>query len=243
VATLVAFAKKIKKTPIVCKDCPGFLVNRILLPYMNEALLLLCEGADMDKLDKASERFGMPMGPIALQDLVGIDTSLYAGSVVIEAYKDRAAIPPNILQDLVEAGRLGTKTGKGFRMYTGKKGKAQPDPDFSKFLEKNRVGTRQISGEEMTDRLFLGMLVEATLILEEGIVREPGDVDMGLIMGCGFPPFRGGILRWCDTEGAGKLVAKLEKYSSLGKRFHPSETLKRMASTGEKFYPAPKITV
>jgi 3-hydroxyacyl-CoA dehydrogenase/enoyl-CoA hydratase/3-hydroxybutyryl-CoA epimerase/3-hydroxyacyl-CoA dehydrogenase/enoyl-CoA hydratase/3-hydroxybutyryl-CoA epimerase/enoyl-CoA isomerase len=243
VATLVAFAKKIKKTPIVCKDCPGFLVNRILLPYMNEALLLLCEGAEMDKLDKASERFGMPMGPIALQDLVGIDTSLYAGSVVIEAYKDRAAIPPNILQDLVEAGRLGTKTGKGFRQYTGKKGKAEPDPEFNKFLDKNRIGTRQISGEEMTDRLFLGMLVEATLILEEGIVREPGDVDMGLIMGCGFPPFRGGILRWCDTEGAGKLVAKLEKYSSLGKRFHPSETLKRMASSGEKFYPAPKVTV
>ena len=113
VATLVAFAKKIKKTPIVVRDCPGFLVNRILLPYMNEALVLLCEGADMDKLDKASERFGMPMGPIALQDLVGIDTSLYAGAVVIEAYKDRAAIPPNILGDLVSAGRLGNENRKG----------------------------------------------------------------------------------------------------------------------------------
>ena len=87
------------------------------------------------------------------------------------------------------------------------------------------------------------MLVEATLILEENIVREPGDVDMGLIMGCGFPPFRGGILRWCDTVGAAKIVAKLEKYASLGKRFQPSETLRRMASSGEKFYPAPKITV
>lgn len=243
VATLVAFAKKIKKTPIVVRDCPGFLVNRILLPYMNEALVLLCEGADMDKLDKAAERFGMPMGPIALQDLVGIDTSLYAGTVVIEAYKDRAAIPPNILGDLVAANRLGTKTGKGFRAYGGKKGKAQADPDFLPFLEKNRLDKREISSEEITDRLFLGMLVEATLILEENIVREPGDVDMGLIMGCGFPPFRGGILRWCDTEGAAKLVGKLEKYSALGKRFQPSETLRRMASSGEKFYPAPKITV
>jgi 3-hydroxyacyl-CoA dehydrogenase len=210
---------------------------------MNEALVLLCEGADMDKLDKASERFGMPMGPIALQDLVGIDTSLYAGAVVIEAYKDRAAIPPNILGDLVSAGRLGTKTGKGFRAYGGKKGKAQPDPEFLPFLEKNRTGHRDISSEEITDRLFLGMLVEATLILEENIVREPGDVDMGLIMGCGFPPFRGGILRWCDTEGAAKLVGKLEKYAPLGKRFQPSETLRRMASSGEKFYPAPKIVV
>lgn len=243
VATLVAFAKKIKKTPIVVRDCPGFLVNRILLPYMNEALVLLCEGADMNKLDKAAERFGMPMGPIALQDLVGIDTSLYAGTVVIDAYKDRAAVPPPILQDLVEAGRLGTKTGKGFRMYTGKKGKAVPDPDFQKFLDKNKSANRDITGEEMTDRLFLGMLVEATLILEENIVREPGDVDMGLIMGCGFPPFRGGILRWCDSVGADKIVAKLEKYASLGKRFHPSETLRRMASSGEKFYPAPKVTV
>jgi 3-hydroxyacyl-CoA dehydrogenase len=160
---------------------------------------------------------------------------------VLEAYKDRAAVPPNILGDLVEAGRLGTKTGKGFRKYTGKKGKAEPDPDFLPFLDKNRLGKRDITGEEMTDRLFLGMLVEATLILEEKIVREPGDVDMGLIMGCGFPPFRGGILRWCDNLGADKVVAKLEKYAALGKRFHPSGTLKRMASSGEKFYPAPKL--
>lgn len=243
VATLVALAKRFKKTPIVVRDCPGFLVNRILLPYMNEALVLLCEGADMDKLDKAAERFGMPMGPIALQDLVGIDTSLLAGSVVIEAYKDRAAVPPPILDDLVKAGRLGKKTGKGFRDHTGKKGKPQPDPEFAPMLAKHQTSKRDVSAEEITDRLFLGMLVEATLILEEKIVREPGDVDMGLILGCGFPPFRGGILRWCDTLGADKVVAKLDKYSSLGPRFHPSKTLRDMAQSGGKFYPPPKIDV
>lgn len=238
-ATLVTLAKKLKKTPIVVRDCPGFLVNRILLPYMNEALLLLCEGADMDKLDKAAERFGMPMGPIALQDLVGVDTSLLAGGVVIEAYRDRAATPPPLLDDLVRAGRLGKKTGKGFRNYAGRKGKPAPDPEFSPILAKHQTSKREISAEEITDRLFLGMLVEATLILEEKIVREPGDVDMGLILGCGFPPFRGGILRWCDAVGAAKLVEKLGKYASLGKRFHPSETLRRMAQTGERFYPSP----
>lgn len=243
VATLVALAKKFKKTPIVVRDCPGFLVNRILLPYMNEALVLLCEGADMDKLDKAAERFGMPMGPIALQDLVGIDTSLLAGSVVIEAYKDRAAIPPPILDDLVKAGRLGTKTGKGFRSHAGKKGKPQPDPEFTPMLAKYQGNKRDVSADEITDRLFLGMLVEATLILEEGIVREPGDVDMGLILGCGFPPFRGGILRWCDTIGVDKVLAKLEKYSSLGPRFHASKSLRDMAHSGGKFYPPPKIEV
>jgi 3-hydroxyacyl-CoA dehydrogenase/enoyl-CoA hydratase/3-hydroxybutyryl-CoA epimerase/3-hydroxyacyl-CoA dehydrogenase/enoyl-CoA hydratase/3-hydroxybutyryl-CoA epimerase/enoyl-CoA isomerase len=243
VATVVALAKRVRKTPIVVKDCAGFLVNRVLFPYMNEALLLLQEGVPMDAIDAAATRFGMPMGPIALQDLVGLDTSAYAGKVIAKAYPDRA-VPTPILFDLVKAGRLGKKSGAGFRKYTGKGGKPAPDPDFEPILAKHKSGEPPaLSEEDLTDRLFLPMLLEATRVLEEGIVREAADVDMGLILGIGFPPFRGGILRWADSLGAAKVVEKLEKYRSLGKRFEPTETLSRMARSGELFYPRPKLTM
>lgn len=239
VATLVALAKRIRKVPIVVNDCPGFLVNRCLLPYMNEALVLLLEGASMDEIDKAATRFGMPMGPIALQDMVGLDTSYFAGKVLLEAYSDRAVNVP-LMEQLVEAGRLGKKSGAGFRKY-GKKGKPEPDPDFEPLLQKNRTDDRSFTQDELQDRLFLPMLLEATRILEEGIVRQPGHVDMGMILGTGFPPFRGGILRWCDSEGAEKIVARAEKYSTLGKRYVPSDLLTKMSKSNEKFYPVPDL--
>jgi 3-hydroxyacyl-CoA dehydrogenase/enoyl-CoA hydratase/3-hydroxybutyryl-CoA epimerase/enoyl-CoA isomerase len=239
VATVVALAKRIRKTPIVVRDCAGFLVNRVLLPYMNEALLLLQEGASMDAIDKAATRFGMPMGPIELHDFVGLDTAYYAGKVMVAAYSDRA-VPTPILEDLVKAGRLGQKSGAGFRKYGGK-GKPQADPAFEPIIARHRKGEKSFSEEELTDRLFLPMLLEATRVLEEGIVREPSDVDMGLILGIGFPPFRGGVLRWCDSEGAGKILERVERYRPLGKRFEPTETLKKLAQTGGKFYPVPKV--
>ncbi len=223
VATIVALAKKIGKTPIVMKDCPGFLVNRVLLPYMNEAILLLQEGASMDDVDKAATKFGMPMGPIALNDLVGLDTAFYAGQVVSTAYADRA-VPSPILGELVQAGRLGNKSGAGFRKLD-KKGKPALDPEFAPFLERHRQDNRRFTIDELTDRLFLPMLLEATRVLEEGIVAEPHHVDMGLILGIGFPPFRGGILHWCDTEGASAIRDRLAKYASLGKRFAPTESI------------------
>jgi 3-hydroxyacyl-CoA dehydrogenase/enoyl-CoA hydratase/3-hydroxybutyryl-CoA epimerase/3-hydroxyacyl-CoA dehydrogenase/enoyl-CoA hydratase/3-hydroxybutyryl-CoA epimerase/enoyl-CoA isomerase len=240
VATIVALAKAVRKTPIVVRDCPGFLVNRVLFPYMNEALVLLTEGATMDAIDKAATAFGMPMGPIALEDLVGLDTALFAGQVILEAYPDRA-VPTPILGDLVKAGRLGKKSGAGFRRFTGKSGRPEPDPDFESFLGKYRTGERVPSEEEMIDRMFLAMLLETTRVVEERIVREPGDADMGLILGIGFPPFRGGILRWCDSEGAQAILERLGRYTHLGKRFEPTEILKRHAATGEQFYPRPKI--
>lgn len=231
VATIVALAKRIGKTPIVMKDCPGFLVNRVLLPYMNEAMLLLQEGASMDDIDKAATKFGMPMGPITLSDLVGLDTALSAGNVVSTAFVDRAK-PSSILADLVKAGRLGNKTGSGFRKLN-KKGKPEADPDFAPFLERHRTDSKQFTLEELTDRMFLPMLLEATRVLEEGIVAEPYHVDMGLLLGIGFPPFRGGILHWCDTEGASAVADRLAKYSSLGKRFEPTDSI----TTKRVFFP------
>ncbi len=234
VVALVALAKRIGKTPIVVRDCPGFLVNRILFPYLNESLVLLQEGANPRAIDKAATAFGMPMGPITLNDLVGLDTSLYAGRVINTAFADRAA-PTRILDELVKAGRLGQKSGAGFYSYA-KGSRGVDDPAFEAILAKCRTGQRQINNEEITDRLFLPMLTEASRVLSEGIVREPGDVDMGLILGIGFPPFRGGILRWADSLGMGKVLEKLKAHEQLGTRFQPTEQMRKLAAEGKGFY-------
>ena len=154
----------------------------------------------MQAIDKAAAKFGMPMGPITLNDLVGLATSVYAGKVVAAAYPDRAVGSP-ILVEMLQAGGAG-KSAMRFYNTKGKGSKPEPNPAATAIIAKHRPGTKSMDEAEITDRLFLPMLLEATRVLEEGIVREPGDVDMGLILGIGFPPFRGGILRWADTVGA-----------------------------------------
>jgi 3-hydroxyacyl-CoA dehydrogenase/enoyl-CoA hydratase/3-hydroxybutyryl-CoA epimerase/3-hydroxyacyl-CoA dehydrogenase/enoyl-CoA hydratase/3-hydroxybutyryl-CoA epimerase/enoyl-CoA isomerase len=235
--TLVALARKIGKTPIVVRDCPGFLVNRILFPYMNEAMVLLEEGVPARTLDKVATAFGMPMGPITLNDLVGLDTSLYAGAVINTAFADRAA-PTSILKELVAAGRLGQKSGAGFYSYakTGPNVKGADDPMLATLLQKCGRSKKEYTAEELTDRLFLPMLTEASRILAEKIVREPGDVDMGLILGIGFPPFRGGILKWADEMGMNRVMEKLAKYEALGERYHATELIKTLAAENRGFY-------
>lgn len=237
VVTLVALARRISKTPIVVRDCPGFLVNRILFPYINESLLLLEEGVPPRALDKAATAFGMPMGPVTLNDLVGLDTSLYAGRVVNTAFADRA-VSTRLLEELVAAGRLGQKSGAGFYSYA-KGGKGADDPALAGILAKVRRpgGKPEAQAEEIQDRLFLPMLTETTRVLMEGIVRDPGDVDLGLLLGIGFPAFRGGLLRWADTLGIQKVMEKLGKYEGLGARFQPTELLRKMAAEGRGFFP------
>jgi 3-hydroxyacyl-CoA dehydrogenase/enoyl-CoA hydratase/3-hydroxybutyryl-CoA epimerase/3-hydroxyacyl-CoA dehydrogenase/enoyl-CoA hydratase/3-hydroxybutyryl-CoA epimerase/enoyl-CoA isomerase len=234
VVTLVALAKRIGKTPIVVRDCPGFLVNRILFPYINESLTLLEEGANPRAIDKAATAFGMPMGPITLNDLVGLDTSLFAGRVVNAAFADRAK-PTRVLEELVKAGRLGQKSGAGFYSYA-KGGRGADDPFLAALLQRLGARPRDFSQEELQDRLFLPMLTEASRVLSEGIVREPGDVDMGLILGIGFPAFRGGLLRWADTLGVPAVLQRLRKYESLGPRFVPTEQMRKLAAEGKGFY-------
>jgi 3-hydroxyacyl-CoA dehydrogenase/enoyl-CoA hydratase/3-hydroxybutyryl-CoA epimerase/3-hydroxyacyl-CoA dehydrogenase/enoyl-CoA hydratase/3-hydroxybutyryl-CoA epimerase/enoyl-CoA isomerase len=236
VATLVALSKRIGKTPIVVRDCPGFLVNRILFPYLNEAMVLLEEGADPRAIDKAATDFGMPMGPITLSDVVGLDTCLYAGMVVNRAFKDRAK-ETKILAALVAAKRLGQKSGAGFYSYA-KGSRGVDDPAFAAILEKCLTGKRTMDAGEIRDRLFLPMLVEASLILAEGVVRDPADVDMGLILGIGFPPQHGGLLRWADTEGMNSILTRLARYESLGKRFQPTDLMRQLSAAGKGFFPS-----
>ncbi|HEV3142312.1 MAG TPA: 3-hydroxyacyl-CoA dehydrogenase NAD-binding domain-containing protein [Gemmataceae bacterium] len=235
VVTLVALAKQVGKTPIVVKDGPGFLVNRVLFPYLDEALQLLLVGAEPRELDKAALAFGMPMGPITLYDVVGLDTSVFAGRVMHAAFPERVH-ESKLLEDLVAAGRLGQKSGAGFYRYA--KGlKGEDDPAVAPILAKHRKETRKIAPEEITERLFLPMLTEATRVLEEGLVRDPTDVDMGLILGIGFPPQRGGILRWGDSVGAANILKTLAKYEKLGGCFKPTESIKKLAASGKRMFP------
>jgi 3-hydroxyacyl-CoA dehydrogenase / enoyl-CoA hydratase / 3-hydroxybutyryl-CoA epimerase / enoyl-CoA isomerase len=242
IATVVALSKRIRKTPIVVRDCAGFLVNRVLMPYMNEAHLLLQEGVPMEAIDRAATKFGMPMGPIALTDMVGLGTACYAGKLLAGAYADRTVTSP-ILEEMLKTGGADHKSAIRFWISKGKGGKTEPNPAVLSIIAKHRTAERTMDEAEITDRLFFPMLVEATRVLEEGIVREPADVDMGLILGIGFPPFRGGILRWADTVGAGNIVERLGKHAPLGKRYEPTEGLLKLARSGETFYPRPKTTV
>ena len=235
IITAVAFAKSIGKSPIVVNDGPGFLVNRILLPYMNEALELLLDGAAIGEIEQAAKAFGMPMGPLTLFDVVGLDTAFFAGSVLYQAFPDRCIANPLILQ-MVKQKRLGQKTGSGFFKYQGAKNRGIPDPEFDKLLQPLLRQRREATVEQITHRLFLPMLLEASRVLEDGIVRDVRDVDLGLIYGIGFPPFKGGLLFWADTVGAKQILQWLQPLEPLGERMKPTKMLLELAASGGKFY-------
>lgn len=236
VATLAALAVKLGKVPIVVRDCPGFFSTRVLFPYLNESLRLLREGVEMDAIDEAAVEFGVPRGPLSLLDLIGLDTALAISNVMAGGYPDRMESSP-LLSEMVGAGRLGRKTGAGFRTYGPEGTRKAPDPFVASTLERYRIAPRTPDKGDIADRLFLPMLVESTRVLEEGIVREPSDVDLGVILGFGFPAARGGILRWCDSAGADAILKRLESLEDLGPVFRPSDLLRGMARRGEAFYP------
>lgn len=241
VARMTAYARKLGKTPVVVNDGPGFLVNRLLLPYMNEAALIASEGVAFKEIDRAAKVFGMPMGPLELHDVVGLDTCLHAGQVMHQAFSDRV-VPAPVLGMLVEAGRLGQKNGKGFYDWKpgkpGKPPKASPSP-AAESLVRDAIDTPtnyERPSQSLTDRLLLPMLVEATRAVEDGIVDDPRDVDLALILGIGFPPFRGGLFFWADALGPEEVLKRLEPFVPLGARFEPTETLISMAKDDDRFY-------
>jgi 3-hydroxyacyl-CoA dehydrogenase/enoyl-CoA hydratase/3-hydroxybutyryl-CoA epimerase len=236
VATVFALTLKLGKTPVVVKDGPGFLVNRVLTPYLNEAGYLLEEGASIAEVDEALLEFGMPMGPFRLLDEVGLDIARHAGATMHEAFGERLA-PSAALQALEATERLGRKNEKGFYVYEDGRDK-HPDPAIYEELE-TVVGSerKSLPDREIVDRCVLPMVNEAARILDEGIAQSPGDVDLAMITGTGFPPFRGGLLRWADDVGLPTVLARLESFErELGARFEPAALLRRKVEAGEGFY-------
>ena len=234
VASTVAFAKSLKKTAIVVQDCPGFLVNRILLPYMNEALLMLEEGADLEEIDEVVLRFGMPMGPMTLADEVGIDVCYKVAKILEGGYGPRMKVAQSI-QLIYEQKWLGKKSKMGFYDYSGKERKLNPHI-VEKVMGIGRSNSTALTDETMVERCLLIMINEASRCLEEGIVTRPDYLDMAMIMGTGFPPFRGGLLSYADHLGIAYVKDALLRYADhLGERFAPSDLLTQMAREKKTF--------
>lgn len=241
VASLVAFAKKLGKTPVVCKDSPGFLVNRILGVYLAEAARILLAGTSIAQVDQALLDFGMPMGPFNLVDEIGIDVAAKVSHILEAAFGPRMSTGDgsgvNALDKIVESGRLGKKNGKGFYIYEDKKKKVD---ESVRQLDPTWVGSARasaLSTDEIQDRCVLMMINEAAMCLSEGIVRRPQDVDAGMIFGTGFPPFRGGLLRYADSLGIDKVMGKMEALTAkYGDRFKSTALLPEMKNGGKKFY-------
>ena len=235
-ATAVAYGKALGKTVIVVQDAPGFYVNRILAPYLNEAGRLVDAGASIDAVDRAMLDFGFPVGPITLLDEVGLDIAGKSGAIFVEAFGDRMA-PSTTLRRVVESGRLGRKGKLGFYLYDSSGTRGGVDESVYGFAPS---GTSRVSvdGQEVQERCVLAMANEAVRCLEAGIVRSPRDGDIGAVFGIGFPPFRGGPFRYIDALGAGRVVDRLEALDSrFSGRFAPTELLVRMARKGDRFHP------
>jgi len=234
IATAHAFALRLGKTPVVVKDGPGFLVNRILTFYLNEALRLLAEGARIDVLDRAMTRFGMPMGPFALMDQVGLDTARHVAVVLQDAFGERIGGDLTLLDALVSANRLGEKNGRGFYAYRNGK---RTVPDGEIYGLAGSPTPRDTAPETLQERMVLAMINEAALCLEDDIVREPRDVDVAMVMGTGFPPFRGGLLRHADEVGIPIVVDRLSRLADAhGSRFQPAAVLQQMVRHQRRFH-------
>src|SRR3989454_1386727 len=234
VSTAVAFGRRMGKTAIVVKDTPGFWINRILAPYMNEAGHILLEGVAIEEIDRLMVQWGFPVGPITLLDEVGLDVAQKASGVLHAAFGDRL-VPAPVFALLVKDGRLGRQAGKGFYKYAkGKKRGVDPAAYAVVGVHPNG-GVRPA---EILQRVGLTVLNEAARAVGGGGVPSPRDGDLGALFGFGFPPFRGGPLRHVDDLGAARVVADLERLADrYGERFSPCEVLQDQARRHGKFYP------
>lgn len=232
-ATVIAFARRIGKAVIVVRDVPGFLINRILLSYMNEAACLFEEGMDIERIDRLARGFGMPMGPLELADEVGIDVGWKVAKILEEAYGERMRVP-SVLEKTKEKKMFGKKTGAGFYLYTPKGKRVN---QAVRALS-GKGGSRDITDETALKRMLYIMVNEAGRCLEEGVVDRPHAVDLGMIMGTGFPAFRGGLLRYADSVGAAGIVEDLGNFERgvNAARFKPVRLLVEMAESNKGFY-------
>ncbi len=240
---VVAYAAKMGKSPIVVNDCPGFFVNRVLFPYFGGFSMLLRDGADFTKVDKVMERkFGWPMGPAYLLDVVGIDTAHHAQAVMAEGFPVRMGKQGrDAIDALFEANKYGQKNGNGFYSYTiDKKGKPKKTftEDILPVLADVCADKQEFDEQTIIQRMMIPMINEVVLCLQEGIIATPQEADMALVYGLGFPPFRGGVFRYLDSVGIAEFVEMAKQHADLGAMYHVPQMLIDMAAKGESFYGA-----
>ncbi|MGH6841024.1 MAG: 3-hydroxyacyl-CoA dehydrogenase family protein, partial [Methylocella sp.] len=242
IAAVTGYAAAMGKTPILVEDCRGFVVNRILTPYLIAFLRLVHDGADFVEIDKAMEAFGWPMGPATLIDVIGMDISHHVVKIVSAGFAPRMDVPyETALEILLGAGHLGQKNGRGFYKYVSdSKGRPrkESDPETECLLAAGQLnGKTSIGEEEIVARMMLPLILEAARCVEDGIAASPGDVDMCLILGLGFPRYLGGALKYADYLGLKTVVQRAANWASLGQIYCPGERLRAMAASGEVFYP------
>ena len=240
IATVVQYARKMGKTPVVVNDCPGFMVNRVLFPYFGGFSALLKDGADFQKVDKVMEKFGWPMGPAYLLDVVGMDTGKHAEAVMAEGYPERMTRDFVTAMDVMfEQKRFGQKTDAGFYRYEqDKKGRPKKVVDDSVYdlISAVCAERREFTDEEIIARMMIPLCLETVRALEDGIVETAQEADMCLIMGIGFPVFRGGALKYIDTMGVDTFVALADQYADISPLYAATDRLREMANNGETFY-------
>lgn len=224
---VVTFTEGLRKIPVRVQECAGFLVNRLLMPYLNEAAFALQEGAGTTRqMDESMVAFGMPMGPFTLLDLIGIDVASQVAGILYDHYGPRMTAA-NLLSHLVAAKRFGSKVGVGIYQYSGGK-----DEQLSEILKKvqNETGTKGTPFSP--ERLLLPMINEAAFCLQEH-VASAGDIDLAMIAGTGFPQDKGGPLHYADQVGLDVILGNLQKHAqALGSRFWPAPILRRMVGAG-----------
>ncbi|MGQ9427387.1 fatty acid oxidation complex subunit alpha FadB [Gilvimarinus sp. F26214L] len=240
VARTVAYASAMGKKPVVVRDCPGFLVNRVLFPYFAGFSMLVRDGADFQQIDKIMEKWGWPMGPAYLLDVVGLDTAVHAAGVMAEGFPERMNRTfKDSIEVLFEADRLGQKNGKGFYEYTtDKKGKPKKVTSEAAYelIKPHTAERREFSDEEIIERMMVPMATELARCVDEGIVESPAEADMALIYGIGFPPFRGGLFAWIDSIGAKTIVEMADKHKSLGGVYEATDSMRKMAADDKKYF-------
>ncbi len=240
IAQAVNYANQMGKTPIVVNDCAGFLVNRILFPYFKGFVHLIEDGVDFQRIDKVMEKFGWPMGPAYLLDVVGIDTGVHASKIMAEAFPDRMAYTTkNILEVMYENKRYGQKNSLGFYEYEmDKKGKPvkKVNPAVYELIKPVVKKQVEVTDEDIIMRMMIPMITEASRCLEDKIVATPVEVDMGLLLGLGFPPFRAGALKYADSIGLKNLEETSKKYISIGHMYELTPFMKGMAAENKTYY-------
>ena len=242
IARTVAYAQAMGKTPVVVNDCPGFLVNRVLFPYFGGFSGLLESGADFVQIDKVMERFGWPMGPAYLLDVVGIDTAFHADAVMAEGFPDRMSHDnENAIDRMYKLERFGQKNQKGFYRYENdKRGKPKKlaDEAVPEILSDILGESREFTKEEIIERMMIPLCIETARCVEEGIVASAAEADIGLIYGIGFPPFLGGAMNYMDQMGMQTFCEMADKYKDLGLMYAPTDAMREMAANGSTYFPA-----